>query len=239
MKKTAISIIILLAFAISAYAQGYKDKKPIRLGLKASPNVGWIRPETRNFENDGVRLGFSYGLIADFIITENYYVGTGLFITHYNAKMNMPAIEDVEGLEDWEGWEDLEDVTQSRQFNLQYLEIPLTLKLLTNEIGYITYFGQFGIGLGANISAKGEDTYTASDDSIVDEDPDIKSDITFLRAALVIGGGLEYSLAQNASIVIGGEYNNGFTNLLKDKPEHDKKHSALTNYFQLTIGIVF
>jgi opacity protein-like surface antigen len=231
MKNIALTLSLILLISANVFSQGYKDYKSLKLGLKASPNIGWLRPETRNFENDGIRFGFSYGLISDFRLAENYYVGSGLFITHWGGKLLMPAIEDVNGVET--------NVTQRRIYNLQYLEIPLTLKLLTNEIGYSTYYGQFGIGVGANINAKGEDRFYNDSYVRVDESPDIKSDITFMRVALVIGAGMEYSLAKNASVLVGVEYNNGFTNLLKSKPEHTSKHSAVTNYFQLTIGIVF
>jgi opacity protein-like surface antigen len=231
MKNIALTLSLILLISANIFSQAYKDYKSLKLGLKVSPNLGWLRPETRNFENDGIRFGFSYGLISDFRLAENYYVGSGLFITHWGGKLLMPAKELVNDVEI--------AVTQRRTYNLQYLEIPLTLKLLTNEIGYSTYYGQFGIGLGANINAKGEDRFYNDSYVRVDESPDIKSDITFMRVALVIGAGMEYSLAKNASVLVGVEYNNGFTNLLKSKPEHTSKHSAVTNYFQLTIGIVF
>jgi opacity protein-like surface antigen len=231
MKNIALTLSLILLISANIFSQAYKDYKSLKLGLKVSPNLGWLRPETRNFENDGIRFGFSYGLISDFRLAENYYVGSGLFITHWGGKLLMPAKELVNDVEI--------AVTQRRTYNLQYLEIPLTLKLLTNEIGYSTYYGQFGIGLGANINAKGEDRFYNDSYVRVDESPDIKSDITFMRVALVIGAGMEYSLAKNASVLVGVEYNNGFTNLLKSKPEHTSKHSAVTNYFQLTVGVVF
>jgi len=31
-----------------------------------------------------------------------------------------------------------------QSYNLKYVEIPLSLKLRTNEIGYLTYYGNFG-----------------------------------------------------------------------------------------------
>ncbi len=231
MKNIAITISLIISLSVNVFSQGYKDYKSVKLGLMASPNLGWLRPETRNFENEGVRFGISYGLISDFRLADNYYVGSGVFLSHWSGKLLMPATELINNVET--------DVTQRRTYNLQYLEIPLTLKLLTNEVGYTTYYGQFGLGLGANINAKGTDRFYNDTYVRVDDDPDIKSDITFMRVGLVIGAGVEYSLAQNASVVIGLEYNNGFTNLLKAKPEHDRKHSAITNYFQVTLGIVF
>ncbi len=231
MKKIIISFAAIIFLVASTYSQSYRQNKPLRLGLHFSPNLGYLSPETRSYENDGVSLGYSYGLISDFSITENYYVGSGLFISHFGGKVNMPGTEIIN--------DDEVEVTHWRSYNLQYLNIPLTLKLLTNEIGYTTFLGQFGVGLGANIGAKGEDKFFADNYERIDNDPDIKSDIAFLRASLIIGGAIEYSLAENASIIIGIEYNNGFTNLITSKPDNVDKHSITTNYIQLTFGVMF
>ena len=234
--KALISMLIIMVFSANSFSQAYKSYKPIRLGLKASPNIGWISPETPNYSSDGLRVGLSYGLIADFAIAANYYVGSGIQISHHGGEVSIPG--ENYNYEDSDNSND-EIVRVDRLYQLQYLDIPLTLKLLTNEIGYITYFGQFGVGLGANLSAKGEDILITETTEHTISDPDIKSDISFIRASLIIGLGLEYSLAENASILFGVEYNNGFTNLIKSKPELVDKHNATTDYIQLTIGILF
>ena len=38
---------------------------------------------------------------------------------------------------------------QNRTIRAQYVNIPLFIKMKTNEIGYLTYFGQFGFGVRA------------------------------------------------------------------------------------------
>ena len=51
----------------------------------------------------------------------------------------------------FEYWEPTTDSTLSRvprNFNNQYVELPLTFKLRTKEIGYTTYLRRFGGGLG-------------------------------------------------------------------------------------------
>jgi len=121
------------------------------------------------------------------------------------------------------------------------LEIPLTLKLRTNEIGYMTYWAQFGLGLGFNIGAKGDDdvefrkekvfvvddpntpdvneTSVRWEDSDIksrlDVDVDIKDDIGLFRTSLIVAAGMEYNLSGNASVIAGITFNNGFSNILK------------------------
>jgi opacity protein-like surface antigen len=105
------------------------------------------------------------------------------------------------------------------------------LKLRTNEIGYITYWGQFGLIAGFNIRSKADDIIDYelakfSNDvstgwiktdlpSIERPDEDIKDDIQMFRVGLLIGAGIEYSLSGNTAIVAGVTYNNGFTNTLR------------------------
>jgi opacity protein-like surface antigen len=157
-------------------------------------------------------------------------------------------------------------MSRTRDYRLQYVEVPLTLKLRTNEIGYITYWGQFGIVPGLNINAKGDDTvdflYGKSDTgwgetdrvSFSSEDEDIKNDINIFRVGLLIGAGIEYSLSGNTAVLAGITYNNGFTDVLdgdlvvtdeSDKPVFEggnpKKNEmkSMSNILQLNIGIKF
>jgi hypothetical protein len=46
-------------------------------------------------------------------------------------------------------------ISTSSNYTLQYIEIPITMKLKTNEIGSLTYYVQIGVEPGWNLSAKG------------------------------------------------------------------------------------
>ena len=113
------------------------------------------------------------------------------------------------------------------ELKLQYVDIPLSLKLRTNEIGYITYLGQIGFDLGINIGAKtaievfdaaGNTFFSADDEKISDE-------INLFRAGLVVGAGAEYNISGNTAIVLGLSYHNGFTNIYDfDRSKRTIKH---------------
>jgi len=119
-------------------------------------------------------------------------------------------------------------VLRERKYKLNYVEIPLTIKLRTSEIGYITYWGQFGLGLGFATSSKAEDKLDfilqqnptsglwseSSKNQIEEVLPDISGDIVPVRASMVVAAGIEYALSGNTSAVFGVTYNNGFTNVL-------------------------
>ena len=145
----------------------------------------------------------------------------------------------------------------SREYRINYVTIPITLKLKTPEIGAFTYFGQFGVNLSIKTKAK-----SVSDEGVIinnngkpPQDIDITNDMGFLNMGLNIGAGFEYNLAGSTSVVVGINYHNGFTNVLRttskqlktrtfnsttqtyDLGEYTQK--ATSNYVSLTIGILF
>ncbi len=217
MKKIVFTFLIMVVVMPTLLAS---DTPPFRFGLKASPNISWMRPETRDYESQGARMGFSYGAIGDFHLGGNYALSTGLNITYTGGRLSYPVDEG----------------RKERTYKLQYLELPLTVKMRTDEIGYITYYGKFGFGAGANLRATADDRLA----NITEEDVDIKRDTPLMRASLIIGLGIEYSLGGNTALVGGLTFNNGFTNVLQGRNEvSDRKKSAVSNYLEITFGVMF
>ena len=223
MKKILLSVLLVAMLAPMAMAV---DMGGFRFGLKASPSVAWLRPETSGYEHDGVRLGFSYGFIGDVALGDFYAFSTGLNINIIGGKLMYPELLSPTD----------PPVDMSRNYNLQYLEIPLTIKMHTQEIGYLTYYGRFGFGAGVNLRSKSKDSYN----NVTIEQDDIKSETRLLRASLIVGLGVEYSLGGKTALVGGVTFNNGFTNVLKGTNEAlNRKPSAINNFLELTFGIMF
>ncbi len=202
-------------------------------GMKAAPNISWHRPETRGFERNGATIGFSYGLIADFLFAENYAISSGMHILHTGGKLKYPYKTEEDDL----------IVDKRRDYSLRYLEFPLTIKLRTEEVGYVTYFGQFGLGLGFNSKAEADERIPQPDGSVVSRtDVDISDEIRFMRGAMIIGAGLEYSLGGRTSLMAGLVFNNGFSNVLKMENPYDpnaSSPSSMVNYLEVTLGVMF
>lgn len=232
MKK---SILIALTALICAIGQA-QDFKPWKIALHVDPNVSWLKPGNSQIEQGGTRIKFGFGIAVDKMFTERYAFGTGLTILNTGGELSYL----YNGKQKKDGATDETEVIakMNRTYNLKYLEIPLTLKLRTNEIGYITYWGQFGLGLGFNIGAKSDDEITfireyqpddsgtpeVNEQAWIDtkiasrlrEDVDIKDDIGLFRTSLIVGLGMEYNLSGDASITAGIVFNNGFNNVLKN-----------------------
>jgi hypothetical protein len=223
MKKLLIALLILCSTS-SVFAQRLAPLNDFRLGLTAHPTFGWIKPE--GGKGNGVALGFSYGLIGDFNFAENYSFATGITITTINGKSTEinPGPYHV-------GPDDIKTAYNIR-YKLQYLEIPLTVKLKTTKVGTVRWYGQFGLSNDFNIGAR-QDVDQVGKQSIAD-DANAKDLINFYRAGLIIGGGGEFDIAPNTSITMGLTFNNGFTDI------SDNKNSSVRNhYLGLNFGVFF
>ena len=156
MKKTTV-LLALLTICLGSFAQ-----KKFQLGLQVAPNFSWIKANTDNVENDGLKFGFNYGIMGDFNFADNYAFSTGISLVNTGGKIIRPDIQDVpnSGLTAKGYGQTTADV------RLKYIEIPLTLKLKTNEIGYLKYFGQFGFGLGVNYDATADEDFKYEFDAV-------------------------------------------------------------------------
>ncbi len=231
MKQTFHKLLLLIltyaGFAMTGtlYAQqsagsGYG----FRLGLTAHPTIGWVKPE--NGKGNGVNLGFAYGLMADFNFAENYTLATGLTVTTINGKSTEINVNPYYAAAGNSG-----TVAYDLKYKLQYIEVPLTLKLKTEKINEVRWYGQFGLSNDFNIGAK-QDVQQGGKNIANNED--IKSNINFYRAGLVLGAGLEYDVARSTSITTGLTYNNGLTDISDDKNRSVKNH-----YVSINFGVFF
>ncbi len=266
-KAKVLTLIVFGLLFINLSAQGDEfsndptaklsdDDRKIRFGLQFSPNVSWLKANTTGYESTGTKMGFSYGLSFEYFLSKNYLFSTGLIFLQTGGTISYKGVASI--------YPDIYPADTKVTYNLRYIEIPMMLKLRTNEIGYLTYFGQFGFKMGFNHKANAEFEYHYIDpDNVIPENAtqttaNSTEDVNFLNLNLSIGGGIEYNISGNTSLMLGITYNNGFINQLDTKvsaldangdavidsfgkvPVYtDKDASANLNYVALNIGIYF
>lgn len=221
MKRLLLSLALLLLTG-QLFAQYSLPSYDFRLGFTAHPTIGWIKPEIG--KTNGVALGFSYGLLADFNFAENYAFATGLTITTINGKsteFNVPPYYDGSAGQ----------TPYDLRYKLQYIEVPLTLKLKTDKMGEVKWYGQFGLSNGFNIGAKQS---AKADGKPTIDNQSISKQTNFYRAGLVLGAGGEFDVAKHTSITLGLTLNNGFTDITDDKNRKVRNH-----YLGLNFGVFF
>ena len=241
MKKALVILATVMVATPLLHAQ---DDVSVRFGLKLSPNLSMLRSETKGLKSAGNTFGYTFGLMAEFPIgaSGNYRFATGLNLNNVGGKSS----------QDFSYLSAINGPILSRElettYKLQYIELPLTVKLMTNEIGYMRYFAQVGFGASFNIRAKADRVvpqYFASpadafvETFIEEENENIQDDINLFRAALIVGAGAEYNFSGNTSLLFGITYNNGFTNIANFDVDVDKKAKLLNNYLELTVGVFF
>lgn len=256
--KNYLLALLLLAAIPMANAQDDEIVRPLRLGLKIAPNLGWISPNSNDLQKDGAMLrpGFGFGLMTEFSIVQspNYYFSTGFELTTNGGKLFEAAAQ--------EG-----DTTNAfalgrvkRSYALRYVTIPVAIKMRTNEIGRNYYYGLFGGSLGFNINAIADDEYTwtnSTTQATEQEDIDIGDDVRLFRAEMLVGAGIELPISGNTKATAGITWHNGFTNVFSGRsltpntdgnatidpntglPAEGTERQAMTNYLSLDIGIFF
>jgi hypothetical protein len=213
--KKLLLLPALVFFAVSMQAQNS------HFGLSFSPGIYWFSPDADSVSSDGVSFGYSYGAITDFGFTPNYSFSTGFSVMNISSKY---VSESPTG-----------KGNVNAKINFMYINIPLTIKMRTNEIGYIRYFGQVGLNAGVRIRAD----ITGSTVTSGGSEPfskKITADAAIIRPSLNIGAGLEYYLSGSTALMAGLHYDNGFTSVTSTKKGYP---FLFSRGIRLDLGILF
>lgn len=222
--------IILLIAVISAPSIANAQFKPFSFGFKVAPGIGWVKSDTKGYTG-GSSLGFSWGFVSEFNFTENHCIATGINFIFSNGTLTYPDRRNSPE----------ESVTVDRKLRVKYLQLPLTLKMRTEEKNDMRFFGQFGFGTSFRLSAKGKDEYPINSGEIISETTNIDKDITFLRESLIVGIGMEYRISSGNMLSAGISFDNGFTDILagENKVDSSIKPKGTSSLLELSVGILF
>jgi len=229
--RITLSSLILVIFIFGTTMMAKSQDKKIGFGIQATPAITWMNPDDEKvMTRDGTKTGLGYGLMFDLRFGENYSLSTGLNVVSSRSQLKYLEIDTL-GIQFTHGGnKDTLNPPFSITYNLNYVEIPIHLLLKTNEIGYMTYFGQFGLATQIKTKAKGQ---ASGIESWVDIE-DVSDEVKALNMGLSIGAGFEYSLGGNTALVFALIYNNGFTDVLKNSD-----HLAYSKSIALKLGVMF
>lgn len=192
-----------------------------KLGLKFSPIIASNRVEfssdTLNVDKGGSKFKFGVGLIVDLPLSETYYFSTGLLIVPKTVGFN---IETENGGTYPNSFE---------EYNLQYLQIPVTLKLFTNEIAPdLSVYFQVGGGIDIKV-----------DDKPLEEEYVFVEKFNPVDLNLAIGAGVEYRVGISTILFGGFNYQRGLINVVNEPIERNIDLSIRNTVFSIDFGIKF
>jgi hypothetical protein len=201
------------------------------LGFQVSPQLTWMSSSNGDITNNNVKAGLKYGLEADIFIEglPRYSLNTGFFVSTHSFNAHYDVDESFF----------INEVTFDQpvdlRFKLSYIEIPLNIKLRSDQFHRSTFFGQFGFTNLINIGA----TATSSDSQLTgDNINEGISDRTIhiFNLCMLMGGGVEYDIGGNTTLNLGIQYSNGLIDVtsISNLDEKTTFHS-----FRLVIGAMF
>lgn len=172
-----------------------------KLGLKLTSS---IISQRVSHTNDSVNIGKgsnafnpAVALVIDMPLSDNYFFSTG--IGYISKRINLEI--------NHEG----DNVSQSKSYNIQYVQLPATLKLHTSEVALDKklYF-QFGPIFEIPVHTKGNNNNLQ-----------LISKVQPIDVSLLFGAGIEIQLAPKTAILIGINYTRGLINIVSESQIDD------------------
>lgn len=256
MKRTVAKILCTGLVILCASASSIGQDRALRIGFQTSPMISWIGNNDNQIVKNGGSFGIKVGSTVDIYFKDNYSFTTGINLAFHEggeflyeiggnylpkSELSDPLLQT--------GDKPLPDGTKIR-YSLQYVEIPLGLKIRSKEMGYIRYFVEAPVFNFAFLTRGRADIET--DVKKYDQE-NIYKDLTVANLFWGFGAGIEYSISENNALVAGVYYQNGLLDFTKDNghraiPNPDvnppfllqKDDSRATvNNLVLKLGIIF
>jgi len=217
--KKVIFFLLLVNFSL-AFGQSN-----LRLGVHLDPMASWLSPKTNRIDKDGARPGINGGLLVEYYFHPNYGLVTGLNLGVWGGNV---LYNDSVGIKTGDNSSVGLRRGSTVAYNLSYISIPVGLKLKTNEIGYFTYFAELGFNQQINIGSRATSTGNGLNKDNVPKETNL------LNMAYYFGGGVEYNVGGQTSLVAGVFFTNGFVDVLSNN-----NHKAVLNALIFRIGVLF
>jgi hypothetical protein len=209
-KRKALKITLMTALIFVSVISN--AQQVISFGVHADPVISWFSTDISSVKNDGARPGFNFGLTFNNYFTKNYSFSTGITLMHTSGRL---VSSDTTTLRFTNS---TVKVLPGKQviYKIQYLAVPLGLKLQTNQIGYLTFFTDLGFVPKIAISRKADvPSLNISGENALNE-------LRIANLSYHITGGIEYSLGGSTALVFGIDFDNNFLDITKDEGKKPK-----------------
>jgi hypothetical protein len=203
----------------------------IKFGIHFDPLISWFSTDNYDVHSDGAVPGLNFGISYNKYFSPNYSFSSGISIISAGGKL---VYNKTTSLELKNYYNEIitvgpgEDIT----YRIYYLSIPLGLKLQTNQIGYGSFFTDFG--LDPKIAVGGR----ADIPSLNIEGGNAMPDLRTFNLSYHIIAGMEYPFGGFNNIVVGIGFENNFFDVTRDNG--NQTLDVVTNKLILfRIGLTF
>lgn len=256
--KKQVALLLSLFFVMATQAQNDSKERKLHLGFMGTSSFGWMSTDSKNISGGGLKAGVGFGIHGDYFFAENYAFSVEVLHSTQGYKLNADSICTFNE----SSAQFMKTGGVEISYRMRSFQLPISLKLRTNEIGYWRYYGQIGVAPTLAYRAI-KATYTpgvfeSADDNeyrLVNDDendfifgnniPNTTEDdainhyleednISAFRLPIIIGGGAEWNISGNTSILMGIRYEYGLLNLMK--ADHTVGRA---NVFNIVAGVRF
>ncbi|MFZ5941814.1 MAG: porin family protein [Bacteroidota bacterium] len=196
----------------------------VRFSISANPQLNWFSSDLVQIVPSGAGAGISTGLDIDYFFAPNYAFTTGFNINWCGAKLTYTQTAGFPGGNDTL----FTPAGAIMTHRMQFVTIPIGLKLKSEELGYTTFYFHGGFTPMIRLNA-----FTSSyDETVVKEY--VKESFRGFNLGYFIAGGIEYRLAGNTALRAGLRWSSTLTDLTAFDDANIK-----LNGMALDIGILF
>jgi hypothetical protein len=226
-RMAARAMLIILAAGLTARAHSQE----LVFVVHADPVISWMGSNESEYMSEGARAGFDIGLNVIHYFAENYAISSG--ISFISAGGSQSAAEPPTIV-----FKNLDPQIlapgEEVKYNLKYMNIPAGIRLQTNQVGYLTYFTDLGFDIRMLLKS------TVDLPALQIFDENAKEEVFGMNAGWHIGGGVEYELGIDASIIAGLSYAQDFFDITKDLEDVNQPddRSGL-RMFRFRLGLKF
>lgn len=259
MRKIIASLFVLgLGFsALAQDASSGPEFRKHRFGLKVTPGASWFKVNKIGSENKSIGYHVAGGLNYEYSLNKNVAITSGLLFTQTTGGIEYTDSVGLKYAIVDNGVSTAAEAYQlySRRYIINSIDVPLTFKFRTAEIGYLTYYGEFG-GMAnivtnafasKNVVKLNETDGATTELSGNESRLEAKNEVNFLRVGVNFGAGVEWNLVGNTSLLIGVNGNLALNNLMQKSSDSifyrttnaSFQRATRLNYCALQIGVQF
>jgi hypothetical protein len=227
LKFRSFLVLCLTYFLLNSYYI-LNAQQRISFGIHADPVIGWFGSDIKETKNDGARPGFNFGLNFNKYFTPNYSFSTGISLLNAGGRL----VSSVNDTMEFSNFKSIVLPGKPVIYKIQYLAVPIGLKLQTNQIGYLTFFTDLGLDPKVVVGGKADiKNLSISGENAI-------SELRVFNLSYHIIAGIEYSLGGTTALVTGLSYENNFLDITKDNG-YQLKDKISHKLLSFRIGINF
>lgn len=217
MKKALLLFVTILTFghAFSQVKLGLNLNTGLLINRVQDPNV---TGDTLTYSNKGAGLKFSAGPDIHVMFSDNYGMSFGLW---YSARRAGVTVKDKRT-----------NLERQDVYNLQYVSLPVALRMYTNEIATdMKIYFQVGGTFDVKLASKNKKLSFP-------DDPVIRKFGRF-DATILAGAGVEIQMGENTALMGGIRYQRGLINNASKFDNNIQKIKLNSDFISLDVGIKF